>query len=72
MKKLLSLTLGLLLLGSINANAWWWTEEEITCKASYSITVTSGPIEVVITDEWEGTKTRCTSGDNWCFSGVCN
>jgi len=59
------------LLGSINANAWWWESETITCTASYSLSVSAGPLEVEIADEWEGTKTRCTSGDEWCFSGVC-
>ncbi|GHB37843.1 hypothetical protein [Mongoliitalea lutea] len=71
MKKIMSVTFALVLLGSIDANAWWWKGQTIECTASYKIKASLGPVEVEIGDEWIGTKTQCVSGDSWCFTGVC-
>lgn len=72
MKKIMSVTLALVLLGSIDANALWWKAKTIECKASYKIKaqLALGAVQVEIGDEWKGMKTRCESGDLWCFSGV--
>jgi hypothetical protein len=72
MKKLLSLTLGLILLGAIDANAWWWKGKTIECEASYSFKLEVGPFTVEVDDKWTGTKTTCLSGEDWCFNGICS
>lgn len=71
MKKIMSVTFALVLLGSIEANAWWWKKQTVKCTSSTELKVTLGPFEVTIGESYETTKTICKSGENWCTTGFC-
>lgn len=71
MKKIMSVTFALVLLGSIEANALWWRKEIIKCTSISELKISLGPFEAKIGESYETTKTICKAGVNWCFTGFC-
>jgi hypothetical protein len=60
----LTMTLGF----AQDANAWWWQEEEYNC----TVTQTVNLIVYEWSETYEGTRTKCVSGEDWCFSQRCS
>lgn len=71
--KILSLSLGLSLLGISNSYAFWWTPQERDCTATltYTLGLEEG-VEVEFSETWQGTKRVCKDGDSWCWSSDCS
>ncbi len=70
MKKKFALVFGLALtLGfSQDANAWWWKSETQKC----TVTETFSLIGWEWSESYEGTRTKCIDGDEWCLSQRCS
>ena len=74
MKKVFVIVFGLAMTMGFyqDANAWWWRKTSVKCDAKTILKIGEGPIEITFEQSWEGVKSICRSGENWCWSSDCS
>ena len=53
-----------------SAYNWFWKAETVKCTVTTTVGVDYGLV-ATYSETYQGTKTACRDGNNWCWSGFC-